>query len=260
MSRMHLVVLAHLLAAGLAAGQSSSLLLSPPRLRTTTAPADAQNAHAGSNHAAATDGGAVFLSTDPKDDVLPMTRAIERVSLYAIPAAPPRKFKVRDLITIIVRQQKKYEADAEMESKKKWNLTGKLSDWFRFYDDAKHLGSDKLSNGEPGFKFDFNNKYQTDAQNDREDKFTTRITAHVIDVKPNGNLVLEATMEEQHDEEVASITLTGICRSVDVTPDNTVLSTQVADLKIVEKNHGAVRDATTRGWVPRILNFAGGPF
>jgi len=49
-------------------------------------------------------------------------------------------------------------------------------------------------------------------------------------------------------------------RGADVTPDNTVMSTQIADLRLVEKNHGSVRDATTRGWVPRLMNIAGGPF
>lgn len=239
-------------------GQSSSLLWTPAenaRPAAMTGSADGVSAEP----AGIGNGGMFFSTVGPRDEVLPMTRAIERFSMVAVPTEPPRKFKVEDLLTIIVRQQKKYEADAELESKKKWNLVGKLSDWFRFYDDTQHLGTDKLSNGQPGFKFDFNNKYKTEGQNDREDKFTTRVTARIIDVKPNGNLVLEATLEEQHDEEVARVTVTGMCRSQDVTADNTVLSTQIAELRLMEHNHGAVRDATTRGWVPRILDF-GKPF
>jgi flagellar L-ring protein precursor FlgH len=255
-----LFMVAQMCVASLAFGQSSSLLMSRPQ---RTGPAAASGSRdtlsAGTTNGSATRG-AMFATVDPRDEVLPMTRAIEGASLYAIPALTPRKFKAEDLVTIIVRQQKKYEADAEQETKRKWNLSGKVSDWFRFYDDAKHLGQDKMTNGKPGAQFDYKNNFKNEGTNDREDKFTTRVTARVIDVKPNGNLVLEATVEEQHDEETASVTLTGTCRSVDVTADNTVLSTQVADLKIVEKNRGAVRDATTRGWVPRILNFAGGPF
>lgn len=247
----------HAMGVSMTFAQSSSLLMaSAPR---------GGNGHAEGNGSAVMNGNvsnreASFLSTEPKDEVLPMTRAIEGTSLYCIPARIPRKFKVEDLITIIVRQQKKYEADAETEAKKTWNTSAKLSDWFRFYDDAKHLGQDKLSNGEPGFKFDFNNKYKTEGESDREDRFITRITARIVDVKPNGNLVLEAVLEEQHDEEVATLTITGIARSTDVTPDNTVLSTQIAELRIVEKNHGSVRDATRRGFVPRILQYGGGPF
>lgn len=261
---MRFSVFSLLLVAGLsvvlassALGQSSSLLMAQAPRSNNGTNGDAQPAVL---NGSAVQREPLFLSTEPKDEVLPMTRALEAASLYGIPARIPRKFKVEDLITIVVRQQRKYEADAEMESKKKWGLSGKLSDWFRFYDDAKHLGQDKLSNGEPGFKFNFDNNYKTEGESDREDSFTTRITARIVDVKPNGNLVVEAILEEQHDEEVASLTVTGICRSTDVTPDNTVLSTQIAELRIVEKNHGAVRDATTRGFVPRILQYGGGPF
>jgi flagellar L-ring protein precursor FlgH len=251
-------------AATSAVGQSSSLLLAQtPRSNVPNGLAG-YNGNAANGNVASSDGtiqrDGRFLSSDPEDEVLPMTRVIEGSSLYAIPVQIPRKYKVEDLITIIVRQQKKYEADAEWEAKKNWKTSAKLSDWFRFYDDCRHLGQDKLTNGQPGFKFDFNNNYKTEGESDREDRFITRLTARIIDVKPNGNLVLEAILEEQHDDEVSSLTVTGMCRGTDVTPDNTVLSTQIAELRIVEKNHGAVRDATKRGWVPRILTFGGGPF
>jgi len=199
-----------------------------------------------------------FTALSPRDMTRPSTRVIEHSSIIAIPAIMPRKFKVEDLITIIVRQQKKYEADGQLDSKKKWNLDGQLSDWFRFYgeNDVQHLGQDKLSNGQPGFKFDYNNKLQSKSQNEREDKFTTRIHSRIIDVKPNGNLVLEANLREAHDEEEFTVTLTGVCRSEDVTPANTILSTQVAEMVLIEKNHGAVRDGTRRGWIPKILDWA----
>lgn len=248
-------------------GQSSSLLMSPtPRTgngATYTAPGpnglNGPNGQAAPNGYTVSGGEALFVSADPQDEVLPMTRVIEGASLYAIPVQIPRKYKVEDLVTIIVRQQKQYRADAEWEGKKTWNTSGKLSDWFRFYDDWRYLGQDRLSNGEPGFKFDLNNKYKTEGEADRQDRFTTRITARIIDVKPNGNLVLEATLEQQHDAERSVLTITGTCRSADVTPDNTVLSTQIAELRIMEKNSGAVRDATRQGWVPRILSYGGGP-
>jgi len=166
------------------------------------------------------------------------------------------------LITIIIRQSKKYKADAMTDNKKKWNLMGKLSDWFSFNygEPGNKIGAEAFINGEPGFKFDYDNKYRADSQNQREDQFTSRITARIIDVKPNGNLVLEAMLREQHDEEISTIMLTGICRSADVTPDNTVLSTQLADVNLIENNRGSVRNASTLGWIPKILSFSGGPF
>ncbi len=247
------------LATSVAMGQSSSLMRWPSQ------PASLQQSNpqmAGPQPSIpqtagtyATPGVAPFAAAAPREISRPGTRALELASFIAVSPVPPRKFKIHDLITIIVRQQKTYEADGRLDNRGRWNLSGKLSDWFRFYDDATHLGQDKLSNGQPGFKFDYNNTYRQESKNDREDKFTTRIQATIIDVKPNGNLVLEAQLREQHDEEEFTITLTGMCRSEDVTPDNSVLSTQLAELVLIERNQGAVRDATKRGWVPRLLEW-----
>jgi flagellar L-ring protein precursor FlgH len=233
--------------------QSSSLLRwSAQRPPSATAENQADRGAYGTTTAAP------FSAAAPREISAPATHALEMASLIAIPPVPARKFKVHDLITIIVRQQKKYTADGILDNKDKWNIAGKLSDWFHFYPNSpiKNLGSDKLSNGDPGFKFDYDNKYKLESTNDRQDAFSTRIEATVIDVKPNGNMVLEAKLREQHDDEEFTITLTGTCRSEDVTPDNAILSTQVAELVLVEKNTGAVRDATKRGFIPRILDFA----
>jgi len=66
--------------------------------------------------------------------------------------------------------------------------------------------------------------------------------------------VLEATKVIDIDEEGYRISLTGTCRGQDVTPQNTLLSTQIADMVIDVKHNGAVRDATRRGWFQRGLD------
>ena len=233
--------------AAAALAQSSSLMRLPP-----DRPVDRAAFSTPQDMTAGTSLGG-FSAMPPERIVRPQTRAVEQMSLIAIPSVPPRKFKVNDIISIIVRQHKSYQADGKLDTKKEWDLTGKLNDWFRFYD-ARHLGQDQLSNGKPGFDFTYENEMKTKAKNDREDKFTTRIAARVIDVKPNGNLVLEGATSQQHDEERFTITLTGTCRSEDVTPDNSILSTQI-ELTLIEKNEGAVRDSTKRGWVPKILDW-----
>ena len=177
---------------------------------------------------------------------------LERASLIAIKVKPPKTFKVNDLITIIVRQQKKFEAEGELETKKKLNLKTELEAFFKPFDGG--LGATTFYRGKPNVDYRFNSKLKNEGDVAREDSFITRITARIIDVKPNGNLVLEASSGEEHDDEVSSVTLTGECRSTDVTPDNTILSTQVAELRITEHNKGAVKDASTRGWVTRLLD------
>lgn len=231
-------------AAGPARGQSSSMMRTPPPVPTHDAVVLPDG----------TPGEPAFAAMPPEPLTPPATRAIEQASFIAIAAVPPRKFKVHDLISIIVRQQKKYEADSKLDTKKEWDINGKLKEWFRFYPDHK-LGTDKLSNGQPGFDFEYQNELKSNGKAGREDTFITRIQAEVIDVKPNGNLVLEARTHQKHGEEQFTLTLTGVCRSEDITADNSVLSTQIAELELIEENKGAVNDATRRGWIPKLIDW-----
>jgi len=234
--------------AGLAAearGQSSSLY------RTAASRANGQAAAAG-RRTPGSDAGS-WLMAPVVDTVPASTRVIEQRSLIAVPQQVPKPIKVNDFVTIIVREQKKYESDAKTDTQKKWDINSELSKWFRFYPEHR-LGADRLSNGNPAVKFKWDNKLQADGEAEREDKFQTRITAKVIDVKPNGTLTLEARKAEKHDDEEIVLTLTGMCRAADVTADNTVLSSQIYDLSIAEQHVGAVRDATRRGWFPRLVD------
>jgi len=193
-------------------------------------------------------------SQAPANPVVRANPAVERTSLTAVRLTPPRKFRVHDLITIIVRERKKFESDSELEQRKQFTVLSKLDEWIRFFPGCR-LGSDQLANGDPTIKYKLGLRWKGDGQTEREDKLTDRITAEVVDVKPNGTLVLEAKKYIRHDEEEITLTLTGTCRSGDVTPDNTILSTQVAKLRIVARHTGAVRDASRRGWIPRLLDF-----
>lgn len=190
------------------------------------------------------------------DAVPASTRTIQQASLYAVSADRPTPIRKNDLITIIVREQKKYEIQSKLDTEKKWDVNSTLTKWFHFYDQPHlMLGADKFQNGQPNIGYKWDDKRQNDSQSDREDKFTTRITAQIIDVMPNGNVNFEARKRETHDDEEIVLTLTGTCRAADILPDNTVLSTQVYDLNLREAHTGAVRDATRRGWIPRALDF-----
>jgi flagellar L-ring protein precursor FlgH len=89
---------------------------------------------------------------------------------------------------------------------------------------------------------------------DRSDSLILRVQAEVIDVKPNNTLVLQARATITSDEEAQTLVLSGTCRAEDVTPDNTVLSTQLYDKNVTKTHTGAVRDTTKRGFVPRLLD------
>lgn len=165
---------------------------------------------------------------------------------------PPKTFEVEGLITIIVRQSSKYESDGDLKTDVKYKLSSDLGAFVNLIDGG--LGAAVFSRGKPNFDYKFQTKTSNKADTSREDKFITRITAKIIDVKPNGNLVLEGRAEIQHGDERSEITITGTCAKDVVTADNTILSTQLANLRIKVHNEGAIHDASRRGWLAKFLD------
>ena len=113
------------------AAQSSSMLRLGPA-RSEAKIADSQNQQTAIEYSANT-GSIEFSAIQPTHRSRPATRAIERMSKIAVAQAEPRQFKPNMLITIVVREQKKYEAEAEYEAEKKWKWDELLSRWFRIY-------------------------------------------------------------------------------------------------------------------------------
>jgi flagellar L-ring protein precursor FlgH len=112
-----------------------------------------------------------------------------------------------------------------------------------------------ITGSQPEIKLSGNNNFKGEATVDRTDSLTTRVTAEVVDVKPNGTLVLQAKAHSKFDEEEETMILSGTCRAEDVSADNTVLSTQLHDKDVVKQHKGAVRDTTRRGLIPRLFEF-----
>ena len=79
------------------------------------------------------------------------------------------------------------------------------------------------------------------------------MTAEIIEVQPNGNLVLEARTYIKTDKEEQSIKATGICRATDITAANTILSNQLHDLTIEKMHKGELHQAGQKGIIAKVL-------
>jgi len=204
-------------------------------------------------------GGAPFLPSPvphPTADGQPPlpNEVLLRASLIAVEAPRPHRLHVHDLVTIIIREEKRATADSDLKSDRKWEVQAELKKWVRLNEECK-LVPQNFPLGNPALDLDYEDKYQGKGKVNRKDSLTTRITATIIDIKPNGTLVLEATKSIAVDEDRQYITLTGVCRSDDVTAQNTILSTQLADARIDVQDTGPARDAARRGWLARLWDW-----
>lgn len=177
--------------------------------------------------------------------------ALEQASFIAVVLPPPRKFEIHDLITVIIQERKQFESDGETREQNDLEVYAELANWFRFYPGG-NLGADQLPNGNPAIDFEMDLERQARGETDREDWLSYRLQVEVIDVKPNGVLVLEARRKIQHDEDKFFVSVIGKCRSEDVGPDNSILSSRVADLNVSITHDGITKDITERGWLSKI--------
>jgi flagellar L-ring protein precursor FlgH len=86
-------------------------------------------------------------------------------------------------------------------------------------------------------------------------KLSAEITAKVIEVMPNGNLIVEGRKEVTIDKEKRFIILSGIVRPEDVEFDNTVSSSKIADARIEYTGTGVISDKQSPGFFHRVFDW-----
>ncbi len=96
--------------------------------------------------------------------------------------------------------------------------------------------------------------YQGGGNTTRSGALSAVITARVAEVLPNGDLVLEGIREVDINGDRQIIVLTGIARSQDVGPGNTLLSPAIGQLRIRYFGKGLMKDSMSPGWLIRIIN------
>jgi flagellar L-ring protein FlgH len=81
------------------------------------------------------------------------------------------------------------------------------------------------------------------------------ISARVVRVLDNGNLVIEGSKQVEINDEKEIIKLTGVVRPRDIRKDNVVYSSNVADAQITYAGRGVANTGNRPGLLARFLNW-----
>jgi flagellar L-ring protein precursor FlgH len=179
---------------------------------------------------------------------------ISAISVFAVPKQQPKMIKAHDLLTIIIREESEVSSQGTSDLKRQSDLSAQ-ADQFVKLNLANFAVEQGITGASPAIKLSGSRNFKGEATVDRTDSVIARITAEVLDVKPNGTLVVQARKKIKTDEEEQTLLLSGVCRVEDLTPDNTVLSTQLFDLEFTKINKGQVRNTTKTGGLHKLLDF-----
>ncbi len=237
-------------ATGLATAQSSSLFQAHVQQQRAVR---AQTTQPAANGAVRVNAGTVNGTQTPVQPQMQVqNQALAGVSLISTPMPEPKVIRVNDLIGVIVRHRYRSQIDARMQQDSEWDVESRLDAWFRIHD--RKWQQQDFGGGRPEIGLSHQNEMENKGRSDRRDLLETRMQGKVIDVKPNGNLIIVAYYSISSDHDTQSLVLTGEVNQRDISADNTVTSDKVFALKIGSAPTGAVNDATKRGWLKELID------
>lgn len=164
-------------------------------------------------------------------------------------AVDPRARSVNDLVTIRIVENIEAIGSADSALSKNssasasvtklFGLETKFPDWL----DPMNLAATKNDS-----------QFKGGGATSRSSELTATMTARVVEVLPNGDLVLEGAREIDINGDRQIIVLTGVVRPNDIGRNNVVLSPAIGQLRIRYFGRGLIRDNLQPGWLVRVIN------
>ena len=163
------------------------------------------------------------------------------------PFADKRARFVGDILNVRVQESSATKRDATTKTERKGNTDASISS-FLFGTSTGGSGALKSKGAYPAMKFGSTTSHEGTGTIDNSDSITTRFSVRVVDVLPNGNLIVQGIRQSTYSGETQTVILRGAVRSLDIEADNTVYSYLLADLNIRYQSSGNITDAKNIGW------------
>lgn len=149
--------------------------------------------------------------------------------------------RVGDVVTIVIAEQTTANATAKTDANNKSEHSG-----------GPGLGVLDLIGS---WGLDVENKYKGDGRTARTGDLQAQISARIVEVLHNGDFRLSGTRMVDINGERQLIEITGLCRPRDIAPDNTILSTFIADARIAYNGAGIINATSEPGVITKLLNW-----
>ena len=158
-----------------------------------------------------------------------------------------RARSVGDVLTIAIQETHSVRNEDKTERSNDTSLSARLSA-FTLSNDA--FNASELPTMAVSKEQDFNGESKQNSGSD----VRASIAVMVIDVQPNGNLIVAGQRSVTVNDEQKTLRISGIVRALDVTNLNTVTSSQVADARIAITGEGASTRQVTKGPVGQLFD------
>jgi flagellar L-ring protein precursor FlgH len=167
--------------------------------------------------------------------------------------ADSRPTNVGDLVTISITETAKASEIANTNTSKDSGVKVGVNSLFGISLPMKAF-SNKDLNVDTALEGTVGNASNGQGKTERQSSFTSYLTARVIQVLPNQNLMIQGRRHLRINNETEVVMLTGIVRPQDIDKNNIVPSTKVAEARMTISGVGVVSDKQKVGWFQRIFD------
>ncbi len=193
--------------------------------------------------------------TGPLTATPPPVEAVERAATGAIyqptvygnyPLFEDRRPRnVGDIVTIIIQERTNASKNVSTASSRTGSAGLGLNSVPKFFPPG--FGPQQ------GFDMEGNNDAQGTGSSRADNLFTGTITTTVVQVLPNGNLLVAGDKQMAINRGSEHVRFSGVVDPRSITGANTVMSTQVADARIEFRSQGRMDEVQEMGWLQRFF-------
>jgi flagellar L-ring protein FlgH len=163
-----------------------------------------------------------------------------------------RASRVGDILLVKIVETSTGTKKASTKTERDSGVSGDLSALFGF---EKWLSSKNANfNPSKALQLGFKNEFDGEGETKRNSNVTATLSVRVIDITMDGNLVVRGYREVRVNNEVQHIILSGLIRPEDISRDNSILSSYIADARIEYTGQGTLSDKQHPGWLARSLD------
>ena len=163
--------------------------------------------------------------------------------------ADKKAHRVGDIVTVVIQENNGTSRNNNTTTSRTSGIDASVSS-FLYSPGASGL---MTKNGQlPAMSMTGKNTFNGGGTIANQEIISAQIAVKVIDVLPNGNLVLEGRRQTAFSGEKQEAVLRGTVRSDDVTSTNTVYSYNIADASIQYISRGALSDSQNKGWFTKV--------
>jgi flagellar L-ring protein precursor FlgH len=150
--------------------------------------------------------------------------------------------QVGDLVTVLIIEQARATQSADTSSGNN-NVLG------------IGPGGGVLADLIPLLRFSHDSQFDSGGTTSRGGSITAKLTTKVVEINSNGTMKIEGRQKITVNGEEQEIVISGIIRSRDIGPDNTIYSSLVADAEIQFVGTGIVGDKQEPGILTRFFDW-----